>query len=169
VLYQALRPVTLPPVITPPLIGSNQTPEERILRTNTLYVYDKKEDKNFPIPYSLQELEKIAYQKKVVPTLTPTLSPLLTPTAGKIIPIISSTSLNEVLPILWHPDSKHLGILQEKEIIMIDYDGTNKRTVYSGPFEKDFFLVTRDGSLTILTNLNPQYNQYADLYDVGIR
>ena len=36
-------------VIVPPLIGSNQTVESRDLQANDIYVYDRKEDKNFKV------------------------------------------------------------------------------------------------------------------------
>jgi hypothetical protein len=52
---------------------------------------------------------------------------------------------------------------------MIDYDGENERTIYSGPFEKDFFFITNSGKLYVLSNLNPQNNQYDDLYEIGIQ
>lgn len=49
ILYKAKRNVSLPLVIDPPLIASNQTPETRDLQQNHLYVYDMREDKNYHI------------------------------------------------------------------------------------------------------------------------
>ena len=49
VLYKAKKTVNLPMVIVPPLIGSNQTVESRNLQANHIYIYDRKEDKNFEI------------------------------------------------------------------------------------------------------------------------
>jgi len=49
VLYRAKKTVNLPMVIVPPLIGSNQTVESRDLQANHIYVYDRKEDKNFKV------------------------------------------------------------------------------------------------------------------------
>jgi len=48
-LYRAQKKMSLPVAIKPPLIGTNQTPEKRDLFKNQYYVYDKKEDKNYPI------------------------------------------------------------------------------------------------------------------------
>lgn len=48
-LYKARDEIKLPLVIEPPLIAANQTKEERNLEKDILYVYDKKEDKNFKI------------------------------------------------------------------------------------------------------------------------
>jgi len=49
ILYEATKNTTLPLIIDPPLIAANQTVEERELKRGSFYVYDKKEDKNFPI------------------------------------------------------------------------------------------------------------------------
>lgn len=49
VLYQAEKDMEIPIIIKPPVIASNQTEESRQLKTNSFYVYDKKEDKNYEI------------------------------------------------------------------------------------------------------------------------
>lgn len=145
ILYQVTKPLTLPPVITPPLIGASQSEEKRSLQPELLYVYDRKEDKNFEV--TAAKLEKIK-----------SLSPL------------EELLLNEGQnSILWYPDSRHFVIREQKEIIVIDYDGDNKRTIYSGPFQDGFFNITEQGKLIILTNLNPQNNISPDVYEVGIR
>jgi uncharacterized protein YcgL (UPF0745 family) len=165
VLYQAKQDVYLTPAITPALIGTNQTVEARSIKKDQIYVYDKKEDKNFLLPF-----EKIQ-ETNISPTLamiknTDRRQPLANPTIS-IAP--QPLTFGEHFPIIWYADSKHLSMNLEHEIVMIDYDGTNRRTIYSGPFESDFFFITSGGKLFVLTNLNPQYNQYADLYEVGIR
>lgn len=155
VLYQAVKPTVIPPIITPALIGANQTKEERTLKKNALYVYDRKEDKNFEVTN--------AQLRSISPTpLARTLS--LTPTAQ---PLLLDESLLSI--ITWYADSKHFVISEKNQIFVVDYDGANKRTIYSGPFEENFFTVTREGKLLILTNLNPQHNTSSDLYEVGIR
>ena len=130
ILYEATKSASLPLIIKPPLIGANQTPQERELKKGSLYVYDKKEDKNFQIPNS----------KSQIPN-----------------------------SMLWFPDSLHLVINEGKQISIMEYDGENKQTVYSGPFEQDFVAVTSDGKLLILANLNPQTNKLPDVYAVGIK
>ena len=69
----------------------------------------------------------------------------------------------------WYYDSRHLIIEENKKISIIDYDDTNKQTVYSGPFESSFFNPTSDGKIIVLINLNSQVNELPDLYLVGIR
>ena len=69
----------------------------------------------------------------------------------------------------WYSDSRHLIIEENKKIAIVDYDDTNKQTVYSGPFESSFFNPTSDGKIIVLVNLNSQVNELPDLYLVGIR
>jgi len=129
ILYLATASATLPPIITPPLIGTNPTEEERTTKPGKYYVYDIKEDKNFAI-----------IGEKTTPT----------------IPI-------------WYTDSKRIVMIENSTIVIIDYDGTNKRTVYSGPFIGNIvYPWTQPGKLVILTNLNkPQ--ALPNLYEVDIR
>lgn len=129
ILYLATGSATLPAIVTPPLIGTNPTEEERTTKPGKYYVYDIKEDKNFAI-----------FDEKTTPT----------------IPI-------------WYTDSKRIVMIENDTIAIIDYDGTNKRAVYSGPFEENLvFPWTSAGKLVILTNLNkPQ--ALPNLYEVDIR
>ena len=124
VLYKANENVELPLMIKPPLISTNQTPEIRSVIKDKIYVYDRKEDKNFLLP-----------------------------------------NLN----LKWYFDSRHLVVEEEKKISIVDYDGINKQSIYSGPFESSFFNTTNDGKIVVLTNLNAQVNELPDLYLVGIR
>lgn len=134
ILYQAKEHAILPPLIIPRLIGTNQTPENRTLQKNHLYIYDKKEDKNFEMNLSTFNFGLLTFDS-----------------------------------ILWYPDSQHIVINEGKTITVVDYDGQNKQTVYSGPHESSFFAITPDGRILILANLNPEMNNYPDMYAVGIR
>jgi len=49
VLYKASSSATLPIIVTPRLIGSDSTPEERNLKKDGIYLYDIKEDRNYKI------------------------------------------------------------------------------------------------------------------------
>lgn len=53
ILYLATDSANLPIIINPPLIGANSTPEERMLKKASIYVYDIKEDRNYKILDSL--------------------------------------------------------------------------------------------------------------------
>jgi len=52
ILYQAKQQITLPYVIIPRLAAANQTAEERSIQLDELYVYDRKEDRNYHISLS---------------------------------------------------------------------------------------------------------------------
>ena len=130
VLYQAKKNVELPLMIRPVMIATNQTPEERSIKKEKTYVYDRKEDKNF---------------------------------------LLSSAGNPQRTSLKWYSDSRHLIIEENKKIFIVDYDDTNKQTVYSGPFESSFFNPTSDGKVIVLINLNSQVNELPDLYLVGIR
>lgn len=71
--------------------------------------------------------------------------------------------------VKWYFDSRHFVVEEEKKISIIDYDDTNKQTIYSGPFESSFLNTTNDGKIVLLINLNSQMNELPDLYLVGIR
>lgn len=153
VLYIAKETTTLPPGITPPMIATNQTKEVRSLQKGRFYVYDKKEDKNFEI-----NLESIIQNLE--------LNPKKTINNSNIILNSKFLILNS---IQWYYDSKRLIINEPKRIIISDYDGTNRQTIYSATLENAFITTTSDGNLVVLTNLNPEANKYPDLYTVGIK
>lgn len=79
------------------------------------------------------------------------------------------SSLQFPVSILWYSDSKHLIFNENKKISVIDYDGNNRQTIYSGPFVESFFMIAGDGGLIVLSNLNPEANKFPDLYAVGIK
>lgn len=69
----------------------------------------------------------------------------------------------------WFPDSKHLIHVADQRIEIMDMDGTNKTTIYAGPFVDNFAFPWPDGSkIIILTNLgNPEIAP--NLYTVGLK
>lgn len=129
ILYTATNSATLSSIITPPLIGTNSTPEERQIQKDAIYVYDMKEDKNFKI----------------------------------------LDSMPDNLSLSWFPDSKHLIYVADKKIIIMDYDGQNRITVYAGPFIDGYVFPWPDGSkIVILTDLgNPAISP--NLYTIGLK
>jgi len=129
VMYVARHDAVLPLVIDPPLIGANQTKEERSIQTGNMYIYDKKEDKNFYIPVDASHQDTVK----------------------------------------WYPTSDYVAVQEDNAIVMIQYDGTNKEIVYAGPFDPTFFGISPDWNLIVVINLNPQLNEFGDLYSVGIR
>jgi len=129
-LYKTKDNIDLPLVLKKPLIAANQTPETRSLKKEILYVYDKKEDKNYEIGNWKLEIRNF---------------------------------------LMWYPDSKHLIFNEKGKISVVEYDGENKQVVYSGPYEKNFFLVSSAGNLILLINFNPENNPQPDIYEVAIK
>jgi dipeptidyl aminopeptidase/acylaminoacyl peptidase len=128
ILYEATKSATIPQIIIPGLLGTNSTEETRTIIPKTLYVYDIKEDKNYPIGMSKD-------------------------------------------PVLqWLPNGRQLLTAGNNKIDVIDYDGTNRKTVYAGPFWDSFVAPwTNASKLIILTNLNPSASTLPNLYAVNIK
>lgn len=149
ILYEATASAVLPQIITPPLIGTNPTEESRTLTPGTVYVYDVKEDRNYPI-------SKIS---QIFPQPSPAArAPLPKPTYD----------VSHVLH--WLPTSKHLVLVEKEKVEIMDYDGANKRTAYAGPFWDSFAVPwVSGGKLVILTNLNSAASAVNNLYIVNLR
>ena len=145
-LYLAINEAEVPIVIKPRMVSTNQTPETRVVKPGNLYVYDRKEDRNYKL--------EIPYMSSLIEN-------------------------NEVAnSIAWYPDSKHLVIKEvplkddegsKEKIVIIDFDGMNRQTVYSGPFDRTFFKAASDGRIIIMTTFNPDTSPMPDLYAVGIK
>jgi hypothetical protein len=73
------------------------------------------------------------------------------------------------LPIMFHPDSKHLVYVHDGKIDMMEYDAQNQTTVYAGPFVDNYVFPWPDATrLVILTNLgNPSIAP--NLYTIGLK
>jgi len=68
----------------------------------------------------------------------------------------------------WFPTSKHLIFIEKDKVEIMEYDGTNRITVYSGPFENSFAFPFPSGTrLLILTTLGKDLPP--NLYAVSLR
>ncbi len=64
------------------------------------------------------------------------------------------TGAAKAAALRWMPDSKHLLLVEEGRVAVMDYDGTNGQTVYSGSyFAPNAFPFSNATKLLILTNL----------------
>jgi hypothetical protein len=156
-LYIATSNNTLPLVITPPLIGANQEPESRDIATGKLFVYDKREDKNYEITaIKMPELPK----KKVLNDSD----------------LNSNVEINEVYSFLskvrktvtWFPTSDYLAVNEGEKISAISYDNAHKEVLYAGPYDTEYFNISGEGEILTLINLNPQSNSQGDLYSISL-
>ena len=66
ILYVATQSASLPLIIKPRLIGSNSTPEERIISKGATYVYDIKEDRNYKVLDSALSIKWFADSKHLI-------------------------------------------------------------------------------------------------------
>jgi len=158
ILYEATASATLPIVITPPLLGTNSTPEERTIVPGKLYVYDGKEDKN----YFLFD------RRALLPSPTPT--PIGVTKKSPVGKTPTLLDLPQTYPIHWFPTNRHLVLTINGKIDILEYDRTNWVTVYQGPFVENFIAPWPGGSrIVIVTNLNPGSSPLPNLYTVNLR
>lgn len=172
ILYQARKASEVPLALKERVIGANQTDEHRTLEEGKVYVYDRKEDRNFLIPLDSDRISSA--------TPSPTITPI--ESIDEVVqeesieatdtPQIESSAYNKVDIfdyVQWYPSSRHLIVNEGKTISIMSYDGTNKQSIYSGPYETSFFALNSDWKLLVLANLNPQNNAFGDIYEIGIR
>ncbi len=146
ILYEATAAAALPQIITPGVIGANPTEEVRTLSAGNLYVYDIKEDRNY--------------------FLTKTSSVAPEPTPRSLPP----DAIAITRAIHWLPSSRHLLIVTRDKVEITDYDATNRRTAYAGPFFDAFAVPwASGGKIIILTNLNSTASAGNNLYIVNLR
>ncbi len=143
IFYQASASATLPFLIEPRLIGTNSTEENRDIKDGSTYIYDMKEDKNYTV-----DLGPLAN------------NPFLSEKEKETSPSAYLT---------WFPDDKHLMFVHDKQIEILEYDGSNKTTIYAGPFDPNYVFPWPNGSkVVILTNLgNPTIS--ANLYTIVLK
>jgi hypothetical protein len=126
ILYTASGSGTLSDNLIKPLPGASTQKQERAVQSGHTYIYDIKEDRNFLI--TNQEVILNSQQLTVNSSQTPALR--------------------------WMSTSRQLLLAQPGQVVIMDYDGTNKETVYSGSYIGSFaFPFNNTTRLLILTNL----------------
>ncbi|MEK7182674.1 MAG: PEGA domain-containing protein [Patescibacteria group bacterium] len=141
VLYTASGSATIPDNLTPPLPGVSTQRQERDIKPAHTYVYDIKEDKNFLV--SDQEVA-ISYE------------------------LLANSSQRSTLR--WLPTSRHLVLTEENNISILEYDGTNRVSVWLGPYEEpSVFPAPSSDQLIVLTNFGATNNELPNLYTIKLR
>lgn len=155
-MYTATAAATLAKdLISPPPQVSDQ-PETRILEPDKIYIYDLKEDKNFYIS-QVNKSDKNTSQ-------------IQSKLAVRLDNIDKQYSPLGRQSVQWFPSSKHLIEVEKDKIVVREYDGQNRMTVYAGPFQDSFVYPWPDGSkLIILTNLNPDSSLPSNLYAIDLK
>ncbi len=181
-LYTATASAVLLEDLIPALPATNTQPEERSVVAGGIYVYDRHEDKNFRIATSLAPspsptLTPTPVARRLAPTINPVTSPSATASANLLeTPLQTLTRLQKQTSGVfmqapqWLPNSKHIILTTLTGIDIVEYDGTNRTTVYAGPFAQNFVYPWPNGSkLIILTNFNQSETALYNLYAVGLR
>jgi len=76
----------------------------------------------------------------------------------------------DFITIAWYPDSEHLVLAQKNLISIMEKDGANRMTVYSGKFENGFVFAHPSGQrLIILTTLTQPEGNPPNLYSINLR
>jgi hypothetical protein len=87
----------------------------------------------------------------------------------KILDSLPANVITTQLPIMIHPDSKHLVYVHGGKIDMMDYDGANQTTIYAGPFENNYVFSWPDATkIVMLTNLGNS-NLTPNLYTISLK
>jgi dipeptidyl aminopeptidase/acylaminoacyl peptidase len=139
ILYTASGSATIPDELIKPVPGASTQKEERNIEFGNTYVYDIKEDRNFIID-----------------------------SEDKLIIKGGFLSLAE-RRLSWLPTSRHLILAEKEKVIILDYDGTNRQTVYAGSYVAPNALPTLSTDrLIILTNLGANSSP-PNLYSLSIK
>ena len=176
-MYTATTELTLPEEIVAPVPSRNTQLETRALMPNNIYIYDAEEDRNFLIG---QEIEGRQVDKYLLATdlFGPTRSLDSSPSAFTSLQATTSAETARrfqvhqtplyTTSLQWFPDSNHLVGSSGDSIQIVEYDGTNRTTIYSGPFAENFFYPSPGGeNLIILTTFSP--NSSPNLYAIQLK
>ncbi len=174
-LYTATASAVLPDNLVPPLPAASNQQQSRELSPNTVYVYDRHEDRNFALG---EDTQPDAPSKFLLATDLdhPTAKTLVSSPSAfrKLQAATTSAQLAAMFnryhsPLYtntfqWFPDSRHLMDARDGAISIKEYDNTNEIVLYSGPFSNEFFYPWPDGSKIMVTasfNVNSPSNLYA--------
>jgi hypothetical protein len=140
ILYTASGSATLKADLVKQLPGASTQKQVREIKDGQTYVYDIKEDRNFLIEERSEDL---------------TISP--------------SLYSNIKRSLSWFPTSSHLVLAEDGKITIMDYDGTNRQTVYIGSYVSPYaFPFASTDRILILTDLGAN-SASPNLYSVTIK
>lgn len=71
---------------------------------------------------------------------------------------------------LWLPDSRHIILVEDNAISIVDFDGTNKAVIYAGTFADNFVVPWPDSSRMVIINSIPTPTaSQPNLYSINLR
>lgn len=177
-LYQAIADLTIPTGLVPTLPSSSTQTENRDLKAGFWYVYDLKEDKNFLIAEDkLPKTHKITLLPNFAVAIPAEL--ISSPSAFRALQTGSSPSDSIALfnsqysaisvgNLQWYPNSSHLLITTNDGIDIVEYDASNRLTLYGGPMDKSIVYPWPDGS-KIITRLTFSEGTIPNLYTIKLK
>ncbi len=189
ILYTATAPATIPTGLVAELPATSNQPEERQLQPGSTYVYDREEDKNFKVDVVSNQSDYVklatsatGVQRGKILLANDLAGPAknLEASPSSFQRLTASTSAQTAINfakyysslyshgIQWFPDSRHLLFTDTERVYLVEYDNTNKTTVYSGPFDPHFLYPWPDGSrILTLTSLSSTYSP--NLYAIELK
>jgi len=175
-IYTATETIALPENMVPDSLPSTNSIEEvRALEPNTIYIYDREEDRNYRIAEIASDSARATKKLLAFDAFDPN-SPLITASPSSFTSLQATESAQTAnnfnsyhSPVYantfqWYPDSKHLLYVENNQIKIMEFDGGNQVTLYSGPFADHFVYPSPNGErLIIITSFSPDspMNLYA--------
>ncbi len=148
---------------------------------------------SLPAPSPSAKLSKTLLKKtQVAPPFTPSKLTLLAnfqdPIPAELISspsafkkLQSGVSINESIALFnaqyspifvgniqWYPDSAHLILTSDEGIDIVEYDGTNRLTIYGGPMDKSIVYPWPDGS-KLITKIQFSPDTIPNLYTIKLK
>lgn len=175
-IYTATAAAQIPEdIVSEALPSTNATPQVRDLEPNTIYIYDREEDRNYRVAQLATDSAKSTKKLLAIDAFQQN-SPLLTASPSSFTSLQATESAQTAnnfnsyhSPVYtntfqWYPDSKHLLYVENNLIKVMEFDGGNRVTLYSGPFANNFVYPSPNAErLIIVTSFSPEspMNLYA--------
>lgn len=140
VLYVASVSATLKEELRPQLPGSSTQKQERGIKQSHTYVYDIKEDRNFYIT-----------------------------DAKVILNLEDLTRQKDANLVSWFL-SENIILAEQNKVTIMDYDGTNRQAVWTGPYIAPYAIPAPNGQrLFLLTPLGAGSPSFANIYALSLK
>lgn len=160
-LYTATTSASLADSLIGPVPGASTQTQVRTLKPGYIYVYDREEDRNFELgPEPTTESGAKALLATDLYRRDPQ-SFIASPSAFTRLQASQSAVLADNYrryhsPLFantfqWFPDSKHLLFVADNTVRVVEHDGTNNTSLYSGPFDNSFLYPWPDGNRVLIT------------------
>jgi hypothetical protein len=144
---------SLPEDLIADLPAESTQAEERELKPGYTYVYDIKEDRNYEI-VGPEEQEILAEKEGMLAK------------ARELSENYSGLFVNQVQ---WFPTSRHLVMANQESINLVEYDGQNLITIFTGLFQPGFICPAPSGQrLLFVSNLGQKEGE-VNLYSLDLK